>query len=91
MSSIVQYRTDKPPANRWPKVIISPPGPSACCATMMDRVGDVQQDGRYLFQYRRCVRCGYTVKAAVRAIPDLQLVRSLQDDFRPGCFIRGWE
>jgi hypothetical protein len=31
-----------------------------------------------VYRYRRCVSCGYTVRLAVRALPDAQLIEQLQ-------------
>jgi hypothetical protein len=62
MSSIVEYRQDVPPRNDYPRAIISPPTPAACCRTAMARVGPGGIDGRWRFYYKRCAVCGYTVR-----------------------------
>jgi hypothetical protein len=36
----------------------------------MEEVGTARQDGRWVFQYRRCRQCGFTVRVIVREIPD---------------------
>jgi hypothetical protein len=62
MSSIVEYRSDLPPRNDYPRVIVSPPTPAACCLTAMVRLGPGGIDGRWRFYYKRCAVCGYTVR-----------------------------
>jgi hypothetical protein len=36
----------------------------------MEEVGAAQQDGRWVFQYRRCRHCGFTVRVILREVPD---------------------
>lgn len=67
MKAIVEYTSERDPANRYPEKIVSPPCPSACCAEAMEQVGDVQWDGVWPFVYRRCVTCGYTVRRVFQA------------------------
>jgi hypothetical protein len=44
----------------------------------MEEVGTAQQEGRWLFQYRRCRRCGFTVRVILREIPDSALAADLR-------------
>jgi len=36
----------------------------------MQAVGPAEQDGRWIFEYRRCRTCGFTVRAFLRYVPD---------------------
>jgi hypothetical protein len=40
VKAIVEYTTERNPANLYPEKIISPPRPSACCAVEMEQVGE---------------------------------------------------
>jgi hypothetical protein len=62
MEHIVEYRDDVASMNNYPWKIISPPTPAACCLTHMVRVGHGAIDARWRFYYKRCERCGYTVR-----------------------------
>jgi hypothetical protein len=62
MASIVEYDERKKAVNAYPDRIISPPQPSGCCTTGMRPIGDVQEDGDWLYTYKRCQSCGYTVR-----------------------------
>lgn len=42
--------------------LVSPTRPGRCCGTRMERVGGLQDDGGRRFYYRRCGRCGFTVR-----------------------------
>ena len=68
--SIVEYRDGAAPRNNYPTRIVSPSRPGACCAAHMVSVGAPQADSRWVFQYRRCERCGFTVRRVVREIFD---------------------
>lgn len=63
MTTIVKYSTEKLARNGYPKKIISPPSSSKCCLTHMKRIGEMQaeQNGQR-FYYKRCTRCGFTVR-----------------------------
>ena len=62
MASIVVYDEQKEAVNAYPERIISPPEPDACCVSGMERVGNVEEDGNWLYVYKRCRTCGYTVR-----------------------------
>lgn len=62
MDSIIEYRDDRTAMNDYPRRIVSPTAPSACCADHMQRVGRPAFDGNWRFFYKRCTICGYTVR-----------------------------
>lgn len=62
MATIVRYIDQLRPANDYPYRIISPGRPSACCDTTMIQIGDLQVEGSGLYYYKRCRRCGFTVR-----------------------------
>ena len=79
MATIVTYTDQRPPENRYPHHIISPPRASRCCFTAMEELGTPQTDGRWVSQYRRCRQCGFAVRVILREVPDMLLVASLRD------------
>lgn len=62
MHSIIEYRDDQPPTNDYPRRIVSPSGPSACCAHHMEPIGQHGFDANWRFFYKRCRICGYAVR-----------------------------
>jgi hypothetical protein len=70
LPSIVEYQDGAAPRDDYPIRFVSPSRPSACCAAHMMNVGAPQADTRWVFQYRRCQRCGFTVRWIVREILD---------------------
>jgi hypothetical protein len=62
MVNIIEYRDDQAPANDYPKRIVSPTAPSACCMDHMERIGRAAIDASWRFFYKRCRVCGYTVR-----------------------------
>lgn len=78
MGTIVVYTDHQPPQNAYPGRIVSPTRSGPCCFSSMDDVGSTQQDGRWLFQYRRCRQCGFTVRTVVRELPDAVLIADLR-------------
>jgi len=79
MATIVTYTDQRPPENRYPHHIISPPQASPCCFTAMEELGTPQTDGRWVSQYRRCRQCGFAVRVILRELPDTLLVASLRE------------
>ena len=77
--SIIQYTRERAPENAYPNCIISPPQSSSCCFSAMDSMGDPLQEGRFLFQYKRCRVCGFTVRFILREIPDADRLQRLRD------------
>jgi hypothetical protein len=78
MATIVEYTDQKPPTNRYPRRIISPPRSGPCCFSDMEELGTPQEDSRWVFQYRRCRQCGFSVRVILREIPDADLMASLR-------------
>jgi hypothetical protein len=70
MKTIVEYSASEPPQNLFPRRIVSPPHSSACCFRNMEAIGGTQRDGRWVFQYRRCRTCGFTVRRVLRRDPE---------------------
>jgi hypothetical protein len=62
MASIVEYNERDIAVNAYLKRIISPPHPSECCHAGMAQIGDVEEDGDWLFIYKRGRTGGYTVR-----------------------------
>ena len=83
--SIVQYTDRAVPSSEYPTRIVSPLRPAACCTFGMVNIGTPQEAGGWLFQYRRCQRCGFTVRRILLEIPDkaqlAQLRRALAHSF----------
>ena len=79
MGTIVEYTDKKPPANRFPHRIVSPPRSGPCCFSDMVDLGTPQEDARWVYQYRRCRQCGFAVRVILREIPDAALIASLRE------------
>lgn len=62
MATIVHYRERKAAVNGYPERIVSPFYPSECCSMSMEQVGEVEEDGNWLYIYKGCPACGYTVR-----------------------------
>ena len=80
MLTIVKYTDQQSPTNRYPRQIVSPPRAAGCCFSDMEEVGTPQQDARWVFQYRRCRRCGFAVRVILREIPDATLANKLRGE-----------
>ena len=78
MPNIVEYAERKAPVNAYPERIVSPVHPSECCSYGMEKVGPVEEDGDWLFVYKRCHTCGYTVRHFLMMSP--KAVRTMRDD-----------
>jgi hypothetical protein len=78
MPTIVEYTDDKQPRNLYPQRIISPVRSGPCCFTDMEEVGKPQEDGRWVFQYKRCRKCGFALRVILREIPDAALAAELR-------------
>ena len=76
--SIVQYADRVVPSSAYPERIVSPPRSAACCALGMVNIGAPQEESGWLFQYRRCQRCGFTVRRILREVPDEALLAQLR-------------
>ena len=66
--TIIEYSAEKKARNSYPYKIISPPMPGRCCQARMNRIGAMQTEGDHKFYYKRCSRCGFTVREFVSAI-----------------------
>lgn len=76
--TVVEYTVGKPARNEYPKRIISPPSPSECCSMHMKRIGEMQVEGEgQRFYYRRCTRCGFTVREFVLNV-ELDRLRAVE-------------
>jgi hypothetical protein len=78
MATIVEYTDEKQPRNSYPQRIISPVRSGPCCFTDMEEVGKPQEDGRWVFQYKRCRKCGFALRVILREIPDAALAAELR-------------
>ena len=76
--SIVRYTDGAVPSNEYPARIVSPIHPAACCALSMVNVGNPEEENGWLFQYRRCPLCGFTVRRILREVPDEELLDELR-------------
>ena len=77
-ASIVDYDEGGGTLNAYPDRIISPTHPSECCYSGMEQVGDVEEDGSWLFIYKRCRTCGYTVRHFLMLSP--KAMRTMRED-----------
>ena len=78
MATIVEYTDEKQPKNQYPRRIVSPRRSGPCCFTEMEDVGKPQEDGRWVFQYKRCRTCGFALRVILREIPDAALAADLR-------------
>lgn len=78
MPTIIEYTDTKEPRNLFPERIVSPMYSAPCCFSDMEQVGEAQKEGRWIYTYKRCRRCGFTVRSILRALPDASLIASLQ-------------
>jgi hypothetical protein len=78
MPTIVEYTNQKRPRNLYPERIISPVRSGPCCFSDMEEVGEPQEDSRWVFQYKRCKKCGFTVRVILREIPNAALAAELR-------------
>jgi hypothetical protein len=82
MATIVEYSDHERPTNLYPERIVSPAHSGPCCFTEMHEIGESQDDGRWVFQYKRCRKCGFAVRVILREVPNAALVAELQRTFR---------
>ncbi len=88
MATIVEYTDQKRPKNLYPKRIISPPRAGSCCFSDMQELGEPVEDGRWVFQYKRCKKCGFALRVILREIPDVALAAGLRKTLAKS-FLRG--
>jgi hypothetical protein len=77
-ATIVEYTDREPACNEYPVRIVSPPHPGPCCGAHMVSVGAAREDERWVVQYRRCTRCGFTVRRILHEIPDGETLERLR-------------
>ena len=78
MATIVEYTDRKTPRNDYPRRIVSPPHSGSCCFSDMEELGAAEQEGQWMVQYKRCRRCGFTVRVVLRELLDTKLAAELQ-------------
>ena len=78
MATIVEYTDQKRPENLYPARIISPPRSGPCCFSDMEEIGEPQEEGRKVFQYKRCKKCGFALRVILREMPDAALAADLR-------------
>jgi len=78
MATIVEYTDRKIPRNGYPRLIVSPCHSGSCCFSDMEEVGAAAQEGRWVVQYKRCRRCGFTVRVVLRELLDTKLAAELR-------------
>ena len=63
VNNIIRYTDDEKPRNDYPKKIVSPTEPGACCTEENREVvgGNREIDG-FKFAYKICGECGYALK-----------------------------
>ena len=66
--NIIRYSTSEKPDNDYPRRIISPPLPAACCTDEnREVVGGTREIDGFKFAYKICKVCGYALKFYVPA------------------------
>ncbi len=61
--NIIRYSDNEPPRNDYPKRIVSPPSPAACCTDEnRTMVGTLREVDGFKFCYKICGSCGHAVK-----------------------------
>jgi hypothetical protein len=61
--NIIAYTADEAPSNDYPRRIVSPPAPSACCSDGNRlTVGSMREIDGFKFCYKVCEDCGHAVK-----------------------------
>lgn len=89
MPTIIEYSGRKKPQNQYPRLMISPLHSGPCCFSDMEDIGEPQMDARWVFQYRRCRKCGFALRVILREIPNATLVAELRHTFQ-FAFTRGY-
>ncbi len=82
MATIVEYTDEKKPANSYPKRIVSPLAPRLCCSSKMEQIGVEQQEEGWRFVYKRCRKCGYTVRHVTGRDPQLIMKKGSRFDYQ---------
>lgn len=86
MPTIIEYSDAVPSRNDYPERIVSPMTPRSCCLTHMVEVGSDTVEGNWVYKYKRCEVCGFTVRVVLRGLPDPDMIAYLQTTFRERSF-----
>ena len=78
MATIVEYTDTKAPQNCYPERIVSPSHSGPCCFSDMEEIGTSRQEAGWVYGYKRCRTCGFTVRVILRQIPDAVLLADLR-------------
>jgi hypothetical protein len=78
VKTIVEYTDQKPPTNDYPHRLVSPVASGPCCFSGMEEIGALQEDERWVFQFKRCRQCGFVVRVILREIPNAALAAELR-------------
>ncbi len=78
IATIIEYSDQKQPSNQFPRRIVSPVRSKPCCFTDMEELGKPRNEGRWVYQYKRCRKCGFAVRVILREIPDAALAADLR-------------
>ncbi len=78
MATIVKYTDRERPKNQYPTQIISPPRSGPCCFSDMEDVGKPHRDSRWVYGYKRCRKCGFTVRVILQELPNAALAAELR-------------
>jgi hypothetical protein len=63
LRSIIVYTDAEPPANHYPRKIVSPVSPKPCCTDAnRELVGNIKEVDGFKFCYRICTICGHAVR-----------------------------
>lgn len=63
LRNIIRYTDDEPPRNDYPRRIVSPSRPQACCTDEnREMIGTVREVDGFKFCYRICTVCGHAVR-----------------------------
>lgn len=82
MATIVEYTDEKKPANGYPNRIISPLVPGICCYSKMEQIGGEQREEGWSFIYKRCKKCGFTVRHVTARDPQVITKKGSRFDYQ---------
>jgi hypothetical protein len=82
MATIVEYTDAKKPTNAYPDRIISPLAPGLCCYSKMEQIGSEQREEGWSFIYKRCKKCGFTVRQVVARDPRVIIKKGSRFDYQ---------
>ncbi len=89
--TIVRYDPHSQAKDRYPREIISPPSPSACCRREMKRTGKMEPgEGGWPYFYKRCQICGYTVREFLGFAELGDLLLTKRRGYATGLTRRSW-